>query len=272
MDSRISWKKAYGGSLVIHALVFGLFMCFLAGSVAHHEEEKMYVIDLDASELTGAGSGHAGGGGGGAANLFPDKLSDAAVAERRAQVEQASSALAAPSAISPVESAAANPSPTNSASFDGGGSAAGGEGSGSGSGTGSGEGSGSGSGYGSGSGSGSGDGIGDGEGYGEGSGSGQGSGDSGSDGTGTGAFDTDGFWSAVNANKTYPPMAVKRGLTGTVYVTVTLDGSGNCIGVSASGDGLLAKAATKAVYAACPYPNPTGGDITVNVPVTFELQ
>lgn len=70
MDSRISWKKAYGGSLVIHALVFGLFMCFLAGSVAHHEEEKMYVIDLDASELTGAGSGHAGGGGGGAANLF----------------------------------------------------------------------------------------------------------------------------------------------------------------------------------------------------------
>ena len=158
MDSRISWKKAYGGSLVIHALVFGLFMCFLASSVAHHEEEKMYVIDLDASELTGAGSGHAGGGGG-AADLFPDKLSDAAVAERRAQVEQASSALAAPSAISPVESAAANPSPTNSASSDGGSSAAGGEGSGSGSGSGSGEGSGSGSGYGSGSGSGSGDGM-----------------------------------------------------------------------------------------------------------------
>ena len=231
MDSRISWKKAYGGSLVIHALVFGLFMCFLAGSVAHHEEEKMYVIDLDASELTGAGSGHAGGGGG-AANLFPDKLSDAAVAERRAQVEQASSALVSPSSVSPVESAAANPSPTNAVSSDGGSSAGGGEG----------------------------------------SGSGQGSGDSGSDGTGTGTFDTDGFWSAVNANKTYPPMAVKRGLTGTVYVTVTLDGSGNCIGVSASGDGLLAKAAMKAVYAACPYPNPTGGDITVNVPVTFELQ
>lgn len=272
MDSRISWKKAYGGSLVIHALVFGLFMCFLAGSVAHHEEEKMYVIDLDASELTGAGSGHAGGGGGGAANLFPDKLSDAAVAERRTQVEQASSALVSPSSVSPVERASVNPSPTNAVSSDGGSSAGGGEGSGSGTGTGSGEGSGSGSGYGEGIGSGSGDGVGDGEGYGEGSGSGQGSGDSGSDGTGTGAFDTDGFWSAVNANKTYPPMAVKRGLTGTVYVTVTLDGSGNCIGVSASGDGLLAKAAMKAVYAACPYPNPTGGDITVNVPVTFELQ
>ena len=69
-----------------------------------------------------------------------------------------------------------------------------------------------------------------------------------------------------------PSMAVKRGLTGTVYVTVTLDAGGNCIGVSASGDGLLAKAATKAVYAACPYPNPTGSEITINVPVTFELQ
>ena len=95
MDSHISWKKAYGGSLIIHAVVFGVLMCFLAGSVAQHEEEKMYVIDLDASELTGAGSGHAGGGGGGAANLFPDKLSEAAVAERTAQVAQASSALVA---------------------------------------------------------------------------------------------------------------------------------------------------------------------------------
>ena len=55
-------------------------------------------------------------------------------------------------------------------------------------------------------------------------------------------------------------------------MTVTLDAGGNCIGVSASGDGLLAKAATKAVYAACPYPNPTGSEITINVPVTFELQ
>ena len=49
MDSHISWKKAYGGSLIIHAVVFGVLMCFLAGSVAQHEEEKMYVIDLDAS-------------------------------------------------------------------------------------------------------------------------------------------------------------------------------------------------------------------------------
>ena len=71
MDSHISWKKAYGGSLIIHAVVFGVLMCFLAGSVAQHEEEKMYVIDLDASELTGAGSGHAGGGGGERPTSFP---------------------------------------------------------------------------------------------------------------------------------------------------------------------------------------------------------
>lgn len=233
MDSHISWKKAYGGSLIIHAVVFGVLMCFLAGSVAQHEEEKMYVIDLDASELTGAGSGHAGGGGGGAANLFPDKLSEAAVAERTAQVAQASSALVAHDIpAQTVSDSAASPSSYPATAPSSGGS----------------------------------------DSTGQGSGSGQGSGDSGSEGTGTGAFDTDGFWSAVNANKTYPPMAVKRGLTGTVYVTVTLDAGGNCIGVSASGDGLLAKAATKAVYAACPYPNPTGSEITINVPVTFELQ
>ena len=101
----------------------------------------------------------------------------------------------------------------NAVSSDGGSSAGGGEGSGSGTGTGSGEGSGSGSGYGEGIGSGSGDGVGDGEGYGEGSGSGQGSGDSGSDGTGTGAFDTDGFLVPPSMPiKSYPPMAVKRGL------------------------------------------------------------
>lgn len=121
--------------------------------------------------------------------------------------------------------------------------------------------SGSGSGTGEGSGEGSGSGSGAGQGYGEGSGNGQGSGDSGAAGTGSAPFDSDGFWSAVNANKSYPPMAIKRGLTGTVTVTVVLDSSG-----------LLAKAAVNAVYAACPYPNGTGSTVTVHVPVPFNLQ
>lgn len=289
----ITWKKAYTGSLVVHLLLFGVLTLFMAGTVAQHEEEKMYVVDLDTSDLTDSGSGHAGGGGGGGStdlsSLFPEKLSAEAVAERTAQIEQSSSALASPNtAMEPIpdaapESLAAAPSAASSSSSAAGSSGAstssstsggsgGGSGTGEGTGTGSGSGSGSGSGTGGGSGSGAGDGTGDGQGYGEGSGEGQGSGDSGSSGTGQGAFDTDGFWAAVNANKTYPTMAIKRGLTGTVNVTVTLDANGNCVGASASGDGMLAKAAVNAVYAACPYPNPTGASVTINVPVTFELQ
>lgn len=263
----ITWKKAYTGSLVVHLLLFGVLTLFMAGTVAQHEEEKMYVVDLDTSDLMDSGSGHAGGGGGGGStdlsSLFPEKLSAEAVAERTAQIEQSSSALTSPNtAMEPIpdaapESLAAAPSAASSSSSAAGSSGASTSSSTSG---------------GSGGGSGTGDGTGDGQGYGEGSGEGQGSGDSGSSGTGRGAFDTDGFWAAVNANKTYPTMAIKRGLTGTVNVTVTLDANGNCVGASASGDGMLAQAAVNAVYAACPYPNPTGASVTINVPVTFELQ
>lgn len=291
----ISWKRAYAGSLLVHLAVAGLLAVGLAGSVAQHEQEKMYVVDLDASELTDSGSGHAGGGGGGgsAESLFPDKLSETDVAQRTAAVEAQSSALTPPEQAAQAQSvladaaekAAAPAAPAAQASSpagpaDTGGSTAavsdggsgGGSGSGSGTGEGSGEGSGSGSGEGSGSGSGAGSGSGDGQGYGEGSGNGQGSGDSGAAGTGSAPFDSDGFWSAVNANKSYPPMAIKRGLTGTVTVTVVLDSSGNCVSASADSSGLLAKAAVNAVYAACPYPNGTGSTVTVHVPVTFNLQ
>lgn len=291
----ISWKRAYAGSLLVHLAVAGLLAVGLAGSVAQHEQEKMYVVDLDASELTDSGSGHAGGGGGGgsAESLFPDKLSETDVAQRTAAVEAQSSALtppeqaaqaqpvladAAEKAAAPAAPAAQAPSPAGPADTGGStaavsdGGSGGGSGSGSGTGEGSGEGSGSGSGEGSGSGSGAGSGNGDGQGYGEGSGNGQGSGDSGAAGTGSAPFDSDGFWSAVNANKSYPPMAIKRGLTGTVTVTVVLDSSGNCVSASADSSGLLAKAAVNAVYAACPYPNGTGSTVTVHVPVTFNLQ
>ena len=137
-----------------------------------------------------------------------------------------------------------------------------------------GAGSSAGAGSGTGTGSGVGDGTGDGQGYGEGAGDGQGSGYSGAEGTGSSPFDSDGFWSAVNANKSYPPMAVRRGLTGSVTVTVTLDSSGNCVNAyvsGSSGQSILDKAALNAVYAACPYPNASGQDVTVNVPVTFNL-
>lgn len=261
-------------------IIFFLLVFFMMNSlqtVAQHEQEKMYVVDLDASELTDSGSGHAGGGS--AESLFPDKLSETDVAQRTAAVEAPSSALtppeqavqaqslladAAEKAAASAAPAAQAPSPAGPA--DTGGSTAavsdGGSGGGSGSGSGTGEGSGEGSGSGSGAG----------QGYGEGSGNGQGSGDSGAAGTGSAPFDSDGFWSAVNANKSYPPMAIKRGLTGTVTVTVVLDSSGNCVSASADSSGLLAKAAVNAVYAACPYPNGTGSTVTVHVPVPFNLQ
>lgn len=291
----ISWKRAYAGSLLIHLAVAGLLAVGLAGSVTQHEQEKMYVVDLDASDLTDSGSGHAGGGGGGSssASLFPDKLSETDMAQRTAAVQAQSSALTPPEqvtqaqsilaeasekAAAPVASAAQAPLPggpadtgsrTAAGSRDGGSSRSG---SGFGTGEGNGEGAGSGSGSGGGSGSGTGSGSGDGQGYGQGTGDGQGSGDSGAAGTGSAPFDSDGFWSAVNANKSYPPMAIKRGLTGTVTVTVVLDSSGNCVSASADSSGLLAKAAVHAVYAACPYPNGTGSTVTVHVPVTFNLQ
>lgn len=59
----ISWKRAYAGSLLVHLAVVGL-----AGSVAQHEQEKMYVVDLDASELTDSGSGDGQGYGEGSGN------------------------------------------------------------------------------------------------------------------------------------------------------------------------------------------------------------
>ncbi len=279
----ISWKRAYAGSAIIHLVIVGVFAVFLAGTVLHQEEQQMYVVDLDTGELTSSGSGHAGGGGGGS-SLFPEKLSEQAVAEKVAQVQASQSAVTptpqtpAPTPISDAvptaESASTSASSSTASSADAAGASDGSasDGGGVGGGSGTGEGTGSGSGVGSGSGSGVGDGTGDGQGYGEGSGDGQGSGDSGAAGTGTGAFDSDGFWAAVNANKSYPAMAVKRGITGSVPVTVTLDGSGNCVGASAGGGpSILQNAAVKAVYAACPYSNATGQTVTINVTVNFNL-
>lgn len=285
----ISWKRVYAGSLLIHLVVAGLLAVGLAGSVAQHEQEKMYVVDLDASDLTDSGSGHAGGGGGGSssASLFPDKLSETDMAQRTAAVQAQSSALTPPEQVTQAQSilaeasekaaasvASAAQAPLPGAPSDTGSSTAAGsrDGGSSRSGSGSGTGEGNGEGSGSGSGEGPGSGSGDGQGYGQGTGDGQGSGDSGAAGTGSAPFDSDGFWSAVNANKSYPPMAIKRGLTGTVTVTVVLDSSGNCVSASADSSGLLAKAAVNAVYAACPYPNGTGSTVTVHVPVTFNIQ
>ncbi|SUP37143.1 energy transducer TonB [Veillonella criceti] len=112
--------------------------------------------------------------------------------------------------------------------------------------------------------------VGDGLGSGEGSGVGSGN----EAGVAPGEpFDTDGFWSAVNANKAYPPMAIRRNIEGDVTVEVTLDSSGNLVAadVVSSSNRLLAEAALSAVRSATPYNNPTGESITISVPVSFRL-
>lgn len=279
----LSWPKAYGMSLVFHLIVIGVAGLFIAGTVAQHEQQQMYVVDLDTSDLQSAGSGHAGGGGGG--SLFPEKLSEAQMEQKMAAVEQQEplaqtnhpsvppTSDAVPMPDSSSQSAAA-PAGSPSPSYSDAGNGGGGQGSGIGEGTGSGVGPGSGSGEGGGSGSGYGDGVGDGQGYGEGSGDGQGSGDSGAEGTGTGAFDEAGLWAAINANKSYPPMAVRRGLTGSVTIQTTIDPSGSITSVSvvgSSGQSILDKAAVQAAYSVGSYPNPTGSTVTATTTVTFNL-
>lgn len=112
--------------------------------------------------------------------------------------------------------------------------------------------------------------VGEGLGYGEGSGVGNGD----EAGVAPGEpFDSDGFWSAVNANKSYPPMAVRRNIEGDVTVQVTLDTDGNLVAadVVSSTNSILAEAALKAVHRATPFNNPTGDSVTVNVPISFRL-
>lgn len=247
----MTWKKAYTISLAVHVVIAAAFVLLCTGAVIHYEP-KMVIIDLDSSEPQSPGSGHAGGGGGGSAGqtLFPDKLSAADMEKRVEEVTENQSALRpqTPAAVPAVTPAAdmpqqdtapqaAAPVPPSAPAADtgsGGASPAGGSG----------------------------------------SGEGTGSGDSQTPGTGTGPFDIDGWQVAVNANKNYPLMAVKRNLQGTVTIQTTLDAGGNCLGVSvagSSGQSLLDDAAVRAAYASCPYPNPTGSTVTITTNVNFRL-
>ena len=87
-------------------------------------------------------------------------------------------------------------------------------------------------------------------------------------------FDYEGFRRAVDANKQYPYMAIKRRLEGRPIVTVTVSASGSIAGVSLSspsGHSMLDEAAVNAVYAVGSYPNPTNDTVTFNVPISFTL-
>jgi len=267
MEQHLSWSKAYIVSVAVHFAIFLLLAVGLAVVVAE-QEQQVYEIDLQASDFS-QGSGHEGGGS--AENLFPEPLKAEDVAKRVETVQQTIPPVTPTDAVVPTSDAVTVPqaaSETSASSSTSAPSSAS-----SGSASGSGEGSGSGSG--SGSGTGSGDGKGDGQGIGSGSGAGQGSGDGNVSGTGSAPFDTNGFWAAVNANKEYPYMAMKRRLEGTTTIVTTISSSGAITSVSiasSSGHGVLDDAAVAAAYAVGSYPNPTGATVSVTTNVSFSIR
>ena len=267
MEQHLSWRKAYIVSAAVHFVIFLLLAVGLAVVVAE-KEQQVYEIDLQASDFS-QGSGHEGGGS--AENLFPEPLKAEEVAKRVETVQQTIPPVTPTEAVVPTPDAvtvpqAASETPASSSTSVPSSAS-------SGSASGSGEGSGSGSG--SGSGTGSGDGKGDGQGVGSGSGAGQGSGDGNVSGTGSAPFDTNGFWAAVNANKEYPYMAMKRRLEGTTTIVTTISSSGAITSVSiasSSGHGVLDEAAVAAAYAVGSYPNPTGATVSVTTNVSFSIR
>ena len=277
MEQNLSWKKAYLASALLHVVIAVLFAIGLAEIVAE-KEQQTYVVDLATSNFS-QGSGHEGGGGGAAA--FPEPLKEEEVAKRVETVQQAQTqpqpqpilpdpaAVKTPEAVTVPDSVTSNAPATGSTSSSSAPAATAG-----GSGEGTGEGTGTGSGTGSGSGAGAGSGTGDGQGYGEGSGAGQGSGDGNISGTGTSPFDAEGFRAAIDANKQYPYMAIKRRLEGSVSIICTIDTSGSIVSVSlgsSSGSDILDDAALEAARAVGSFPNPSGKEVTVSTPVNFNL-
>ena len=267
MEQHLSWSKAYIVSAAVHFVIFLLLAVGLAVVVAE-KEQQVYEIDLQASDFS-QGSGHEGGGG--SENLFPEPLKAEEVAKRVETVQQTIPPVTPTEAVVPTSDAVTVPQAASETSASSSTSAP----SSASSGSASGSGEGSGSGFGSGSGTGSGDGKGDGQGVGSGSGAGQGSGDGNVSGTGSAPFDTNGFWAAVNANKEYPYMAMKRRLEGTTTIVTTISSSGAITSVSiasSSGHGMLDDAAVAAAYAVGSYPNPTGATVSVTTNVSFSIR
>ena len=253
MGLGISWKKAAIISAVVHLIALFIAVIFFV-VVPAIQEMDTYEIDLTQSVLDDGGSGHAGGGGGNRSDLFPKPLSADEVAARTKAVVANVDPSPATDIPDAVDVAPKSGEHKGAASGD---NSAGGTG--------------PGSGGGSGGGNGTGVGPGDGDGQGQGQGNGNGNGNGNNHGTAKAAFDAEGFRARVQANAQMPSMALKRKLQGDVTVQVTLDTSGTVIGQSIilSSNEIFNDPAMSAVVAATPYPNPTGEDIDVKVPVEF---
>ena len=259
MGLGISWKKAAIISAVVHLIALFIAVIFFVVVPAIQDMET-YEIDLTQSVLDDGGSGHAGGGGGNRSDLFPKPLSADEVAARTKAVVanvEPSTATDIPDAVDVATKGnehKGNPSGDNSG--------VGGNGPGSGGGSGGGQGTGVGTGVGGGQGQGNGNGNGNGNGPGH--------------GTVKAAFDTAGFYAAVDSQKQIPYAAIKRKMNVdvTIYVAARLDTEGNLISVTplSGGDELFVEAALDAVRRATPYPNHTGDIQPVEVPVHFVVQ
>ena len=233
------------------AVVLGLA---LVSVVEHKQTENAFEIDMSISDDLKAS---AGGGGGGGGVSFPQPLSQEVV---QAKVQAAQQSLSSPV---PVDDAVNVPTSTNAAT-------------GASDGTSTNQGTGGGSGGGNGTGNGTGDGSGNGSGSGGGSGSGSGGGNGDGVGTtsGNAPFDWAGFVATVQAQAqgTYPPMAVKRNLQGSVTVSVTIDAGGNIASVSAGGGpGILNSHTQDVVYGIGNYPNGSGSSVSNTFTVYYTL-
>ena len=236
--------KSFALSIVVNLLLVLVVALFIVPKIImDREEEQFYVVDLQSDWSPDSEGGHSGGGGGG--NLFPDKLSEADMAKRVNQVVQSQSVFA-----QPVENAGEDsvnvPAASSEGDRDMSSSTTGGGVSGNGPGTGGGSGGGNGGGYG------------------EGTGSGSGTGEA-----PRAPFDYEGFRAAVEANKSYPPMLMKRNIEGTATVGATIlpDGTVTDVVVLGASDGQFGSAAAAAARAVGHYPNPTGETVETQTTV-----
>ena len=250
--------KSFALSIVVNLLLVLVVALFIVPKIIRdREDEQFYVVDLQSDWSPDSEGGHSGGGGGG--NLFPDKLSEADMAKRVNQVVQSQSVFA-----QPVENAGEDsvnvPAASSEGDRDMSSSTTGGGVSGNGPGTGGGSGGGNGGGTGSGNGNGNG--------YGEGTGSGSGTGEA-----PRAPFDYEGFRAAVEANKSYPPMLMKRNIEGTATIGATIlpDGTVTDVVVLDASDGQFGSAAAAAARAVGHYPNPTGETVETQTTVRFEI-
>lgn len=255
MEQYISWKKSYIISIVIHILLAVVLGLALVSVVEHKQTENAFEIDMSISDDLKAS---AGGGGGGGGVSFPKPLSQEVV---QAKVQAAQQSISTPI---PAEDALNLPtSPTTSTTGTADGTS-----------TNQGTGGGSGGGNGTGNGTGDGDGNGSGSGGGSGSGSGGGNGDGVGTTSGNAPFDWAGFVATVQAQAqgTYPAMAIKRNLQGSVSVSVTIDASGNIVSVSAGGGpGILNSHTQDVVYGIGNYPNGSGTTVSNSFTVYYTL-